>query len=72
MHESVKSSDLCQLFRNKITDRQLQRKRKADREREEKIRHFTALLADGSITVPYFLGVMSKKDVLLPIGTYKI
>lgn len=70
MHEAIKSSDLYQLFEGDISNRQLERKRAADRERDEKIKHFSALLENGYISVPYFLEVMSGKDVLPPVGSY--
>lgn len=64
MHESKKSSDLHTLSLEKVSDQQLQRRRKEDRVRDDKIREFTALLKDGQISVLDFLKSMAIKEVL--------
>lgn len=66
MHESIKATDLYQLSKNNILSPQLQRKRQEDRERDEKIKYFSALLNNNSISVAYFLKAMSRKDILPP------
>lgn len=72
MHEAIKTSDLYQLSTGEISNQQLARKRAADREREEKIKHFSVLLENNDITVPYFLRVMAGKDILPSVGTYDV
>lgn len=66
MHESERSSDLHFLSLEKTTDKQLQRRRKEDRDRDEKIKRFTHLLMNGEISILEFLKAMSAKKVLPP------
>lgn len=70
--ESIKSTDLNQLFSSKVPTQQLERKRTADKQREKKIKHLTKQLKEGKISVAYFLESMSGqpgKDILPQIGT---
>lgn len=68
MHEATKTTDLYQIFRDEITNPKLYRKKKADRERDEKIKHFTPMVKSGLISVAEFLEIMSGKDILPPVG----
>lgn len=70
MYESIKSYDLHQLSLGEMSNNQLERKRKIDKERQEKIKYLTRKLQIGEITVAAFLESMSSKDVLPSIGVY--
>lgn len=69
--ESIKSSNLYQLQLGFNANQQLNRKRKADQQREAKIKMFTTQLRKGEISVAVFLEAMSEKDVLSPYGVLK-
>lgn len=47
---------------------QLERRRKKDKERDEKIKYFSDLLKDGSISVGEFLESMANKRIVLLMG----
>ncbi|XP_055307903.1 uncharacterized protein LOC129572024, partial [Sitodiplosis mosellana] len=66
--ESIKSSDLHQLTSGFISNQQLERRRRADKHRNDKINHFTGLLTNKEISVAVFLESMSGKDVLPTIA----
>lgn len=66
--ESIKASNLHQIHCGFISNRQLERKRTADRDRDLKIKHLTKKLMKGKISVDVFLESMSEKDVLPNIG----
>lgn len=62
-HEFKKSLDLLNLYKND-GNHDFKRKRKLDKEREEKISHFTSQLQKGKINVQDFLEAMSDRNVL--------
>lgn len=64
LHESIKATDLYQLEKNDVISPHLERRRKEDRARDEKIRKWSALLNNNEITVTKFLEEMSKKELL--------
>lgn len=51
---------------------QLERRRKKDKERDEKIKYFSDLLKDGSISVGEFLESMANKRIVLLMGNILI
>lgn len=70
LHEASKAVELYQISKGEINTPKLQRRRKLDREREEKIRFLTTQLNNDKICVADFLVAMSEKDVLPPDGTH--
>lgn len=70
LYEAMKSTDLYQISTGEINTPQLQRRRTADRERNEKIEFLTKEFNNGNISVADFLVSMSDKDILPPSGTY--
>lgn len=62
LHESIKSSDLYQLFTGNITNENAEKKRKEDRARVEKIKSLSDKLRAGKISVMAFLRSMSTND----------
>lgn len=60
------------LLEDDIPDSQFQRRRSRDREREDKIRHFTELLrTDDEITPADFLEAMANIEMLPGTGAMK-
>lgn len=72
MYEATKATDLYQIGNGQITNPQLERRRKADKERDKKIKYFTAELNSGNISIADFLLSMSDKDIQPPSGTYEV
>lgn len=68
LYESRKSEDLYKLSNGEMSYRQLERKRRVDREREQKIVHLTSQLKNGYITVASFLEYMSANEILPQVG----
>lgn len=64
LHEFTKSYDLAKLSKCDTPPKQLERKRKADREREEKIVFFTKKLKTKEISASEFLDAMATKEIL--------
>lgn len=64
LYESIKATDLYQLAKKEINSPHLERKRREDRQRDEKIRMWSAYLTNNIITVAKFLDEMSTKEVL--------
>lgn len=64
LHEFTKSYDLSNLTKSDTPPKQLERKRKADREREEKIVFFTKKLKAKEISASEFLDAMATKEIL--------
>lgn len=64
LHEFFKYCDLINLSKSDISQKQLDRKRKVDREREEKIAFFTKKLKTKEILPSEFLDAMAIKDIL--------
>lgn len=67
-HEFVKSCDMLCLTGPDLPDSQLERRRKNDREREEKIQFFTSKLMAREINSSEFLEAMGNKCILPRIG----
>lgn len=61
LHEACKSNDLYQLFMGNATDRQMERRRKNDRQREEWINIYSEDLKNEKISVFRFLRLVTKK-----------
>lgn len=72
LYEASKSTDLYQISTGQITTPQLERRRKADRERDEKIKYLSAELNNGYISIVQFLVSMSEKDILPPVAFSKL
>lgn len=64
LFEASKATDLYQISTGSITTPKLERKRKADRDRDEKIKNLTAELNKENISVTDFLVFMSEEDTL--------
>lgn len=69
--ESRKSCDLYQLTSG-ISNQHLERRRAADKKRNDKIIHYTGQLMNGEISVAVFLEAMAQRDILPKIGVYEI
>lgn len=67
LHEFGKSLDLLNLEKNDVSE-EFQRKRKLDKERKERISHFTNELQKEAISVREFLEAMSIKSVSPGLG----
>lgn len=61
MYESIKSSEMYQLFMEGVTSQQLEKRRVEDRLRQEKIKTHTKMMKDGTISVADFLISIFKK-----------
>lgn len=70
LHEATKATDLYQISEGQITNPQLERRRKTDRQREQKIEFVTNALNAGDISVSDFLVAMSEDDILDFDGTF--
>lgn len=71
MHAGVKANTMWSFESNGAADGQLKRKSKIDREREERITYFSALLDFGRISVKEFLNAMASKATL-PLKRYNV
>lgn len=68
LFEFGKAYDMRRLF-SFVPKRQMQRKRKVDRVRDEKIKVHSAALKKNEITVAQFLDLMAQ-DLVIANGTY--
>lgn len=68
-HESLKCEKLAKLVKTTVvSSKQLERKRKRDKERDDKIKYFTEELEQNRINVAEFLESMANKDILPKSG----
>lgn len=70
MHEAIKSSDMYQLSMDFVTNEHLERRRKEDKIREEKIKTCNEMLENEEISVAEFLALICKKKFPRTTGTY--
>lgn len=67
-HEFGKTTDLQILSKDYVPETQFQRKLPKDRKRDNKINHFSNLLATKMISVGEFLEAMADRSILPPSG----
>lgn len=68
-HESSKCERMAKLVKTtSVSTKQLERKRKKDKERDDKIKYFTEKLEQNIINVCVFLESMANKDMLPKSG----
>lgn len=68
-YEFMKGNKMDSLIGNNVPKKQLERKRKRDVKRNEKINFFTQMLEDGLISVGDFLEAMGNR-IILPYNGY--
>lgn len=67
LHEYSKVIDLQQL-QTTVTAKQMERRKNIDKERDEKIKHFSSMLDQKQIDVTEFLEAMANKSILPSTG----
>lgn len=70
-HEYTKATIMKKLITN-CPKNQMNRKHQEDKERDEKIRHFSSLFAKKKIGIGMFLEAMANKKILPLNGAYTI
>lgn len=71
MHEFMKSCEMNNLILN-TSEKSFRKKHKTDREREDKIKFFTALLERKEVDIGEFLEAMANKAILPSAGAFHI
>lgn len=67
-HESRKSNKMSMLIRSTtVSKKQMERKRRKDKERDDKIQYFTKKLEKDEIDLRTFLESMANKEILYDI-----
>lgn len=64
MVEFKKALDLINLMELDDPQKQFQRRKKEDKERDDKIKYFTALILQNKISVSLFLQAMANKTIM--------
>lgn len=64
MIEFKKALDLLHLMKDDVPKNQFMRRKRIDKERDEKIKYFTALIVEKKISVSLFLEAMANKTII--------
>lgn len=62
IHESRKADDMIALVQDPVSKKQLEPKHKKDKDRNDKIKHFTDLLCAHKLTVADFLDAITSSN----------